>query len=404
MHNNYLHFQSDFVRHNPLIQWMIIFFLIFTTGGFRYKGWDPTHNGQSSYFLFLLIALYVLWQRKYLLRIRIPFKHEVIILTLLPLLCLITIILVNGESWYEERIHILHPLCFLIYFIYFISGTRESDILNAFTILGLAIFFIQIIQIIMPEWAIFGVDKNDRIIEVRNGIPRFRLETYFITILCLYYYWNKMCVKLSVRNIVLFSIFLCSLYLYLTRQLIFATLVTILCTRFFVNFSKVNIRVVCMTLVLAVGLFITFDSLLGTLVTKTVKELNTQNIRWIELDYYWGKIRETSFSFLFGSGHIVQYKEYANILMTSRDIGIIGEMYHYGFLWVLMYGYMLYLILWKYRKLLPLYIRMYVFGTSVNSLFIFPYRVGMEFMIWSSVLYIASLYIIHFQKQLIVNE
>lgn len=90
--------------------------------------------------------------------------------------------------------------------------------------------------------------------------------------------------------------------------------------------------------------------------------------------------------------------------MTPRDIGIIGEMYHYGFLWVLMYGYMLYLILWKYRKLLPIYIKMYVFGTSVNSLFIFPYRMGMEFMIWSSVLYIASLYITHFQKQLIVTK
>lgn len=377
------------------------FFLIFTSGVFRYKGWDPTHSGRCSYFVFLLIALYTLWQRKCLPSAGMSFKHEVIVLTLLPLLCLITKTLVNGEPWYEECIHILHPLCFLAYFIYFISETRENDILHAFTILGLAIFVIQIVQIITPEWAVFGINKNDEIIEMRNGIPRFRLETYFITILCLYYYWNKMCVRLSVCNIFLFIIFFCSLYLYLTRQLIFASLVTILCTRLFVNSSKVNIKVVCIILVLAFGLLLTYDTLFKTLTTQTVKELNTQNIRWIDLNYYWGKICKNPFSFLFGSGHLAEYKRYANVGMYTRDIGIIGKMYHYGFLWVLMYGYMLYLILWKYRNLLPIYIKMYVFGTSVNSIFIFPHRVGMEFMIWPSVLYIASLYISHFQKQLI---
>jgi len=181
-------------------------------------------------------------------------------------------------------------------------------------------------------------------------------------------------------------------------------MVTLLCTRFFVNSSKVNIKVVCMTLALTFGLLLTFDALFETLAAKTVKELNTHNVRWIALNYYWGKICGDPFSFLFGNGHLTIVKEYARMRLNTSDIGFIGEMYHYGFLWVLMYGYMLYLILWKYRKSLPPYIRMYVFGTSINSLFIFPYRVGMEFMVWSSVLYLASLYITHCQKLLIETK
>lgn len=410
MHNNYLHFQSDFVRHNPLIQWVIILFLIFATDGFKYKGWDPTLAGQCSYFVYLLFAGYVLWHRKNLSFTYMPFKREVIVLTLLPLLCLITIIFVNNASWYEERHNMLHPLCFLVYFIYFMSGTRESDIVRAFTAIGLIAFAIQLVQVIVPDWAVFGIDLEGRyghgdIAEVRNGIYRFRLDgIYFITIFCLYYYWNKVCARLSVRNVVLFSIFLCSLYLYLTRQIIFATMVTLLCTRFFVNSFKVNIKVVCMMLVLMFGLLLTFDTLLETLAAQTVKELNTHNVRWIALNYYLERICDNPFSFLFGNGHLTIVKKYARMRLYTSDIGFIGEMYHYGFLWVLMYGYMLYLILWKYRKSLPLYIKMFVFGTSINSMMIFPYRMDMEFMVWSSVLYLASLYITHYQKQLIETK
>jgi len=339
-----------------------------------------------------------------------PFKREVIVLTLLPLLCLITIIFVNNTSWYEERHNMLHPLCFLVYFIYFMSGTRESDIVRAFTAIGLIAFAIQLVQVIVPDWAVFGIDLEGRyghgdIAEVRNGIYRFRLDgIYFITIFCLYYYWNKVCARLSVRNVVLFSIFLCSLYLYLTRQIIFATMVTLLCTRFFVNSFKVNIKVVCMMLVLMFGLLLTFDALLETLAAQTVKELNTHNVRWIALNYYLERICDNPFSFLFGNGHLTIVKKYARMRLYASDIGFIGEMYHYGFLWVLMYGYMLYLILWKYRKSLPLYIKMFVFGTSINSMMIFPYRMDMEFMVWSSVLYLASLYITHYQKQLIETK
>ncbi len=129
MRNYYQHFQLYFVSHNPLIQWMIIFFLIFTSEIFRYKGWDPTLGRRCSYLVFLLIALYTLWQRKCLPSAGMSFKHEVIVLTLLPLLCLITKTLVNGEPWYEERIHILHPPLFpYIFHLFYIRNERKRHI------------------------------------------------------------------------------------------------------------------------------------------------------------------------------------------------------------------------------------------------------------------------------------
>ena len=82
-----------------------------------------------------------------------------------------------------------------------------------------------------------------------------------------------------------------------------------------------------------------------------------------------------------------------NYMIVVTDIGIIGQWFIYGLIWIILYVFMVFNIVIRYRKKIPLYIRLFVIGTFINSAWIFPYRREYEFFIWTVVLYISSIYI-----------
>ena len=75
------------------------------------------------------------------------------------------------------------------------------------------------------------------------------------------------------------------------------------------------------------------------------------------------------------------------------DIGFIGEGFLYGIPWIILYFIVLYKYVIVYRNQLPPYIRLYFFGTFINSIMIFPYRSNIEAFVWLIALYIGGLYI-----------
>lgn len=75
------------------------------------------------------------------------------------------------------------------------------------------------------------------------------------------------------------------------------------------------------------------------------------------------------------------------------DIGIVGQWFYYGVIWVLTYVVLLYKLLVKYNRVLPLYIKLFVFGAFVNCIMIMPYYNNFCYLIWAEVLYICDLYI-----------
>lgn len=87
--------------------------------------------------------------------------------------------------------------------------------------------------------------------------------------------------------------------------------------------------------------------------------------------------------------------------MYNTDIGFIGAMYNHGIFWPLFYFYVVYKLLFKYGKELPLYIKLFVFGTAINSILIFPWRQTEEFFLWSAILYIVSLYLTKHNKLIV---
>jgi len=316
----------------------------------------------------------------------------------------------SGYSLYDERKFLPALSAFLFYYLYNIAKARERDIVNMFTAIALCIFGIQVFQVIYPEMAVFGIYDDEirqsrhAIAEMRNGIYRFRLETYFFTLFCLYYYWNRLCAKPALRDIVLFCVFLTSTYLYLTRQIMIASVVTLACSYFFIKKTKAKIFSVLMIGLLGFVLLQYSDELFRKLFAQTKTEINAGNIRVITAGFYWEKICEGPIAFLFGNGHPVQLSKWSERVLHPSDIGLIGEMFHYGALWIVFYFYTVYLVLAKHGKKLPLYIKLFVFGTFTNSIMIFPYRNGGEYFVWATVLYIASLYIVRYRTLIRENN
>jgi len=320
-----------------------------------------------------------------------------LILLLLSSACINVVF--TGNTLADERSHILSALAFLFFYLFYIYRISEQEIIRIFTVFALAVFFIQVFQTIFPETAVFGTDDTDTdlkdagIASMRNGLYRFRLETYFFTLPCLYYYWNRLLSRLNLRDFLLFSIFLISTYLYLTRQIMAATAIALSCSYLFIKNSKAKIHIILLAGVFGFILLQFADDLFGKLLFETKTDLSGDNIRLLSAGFYWDKICENPLTFLFGNGHPELLHKWKEKGLYPSDIGFIGEMFHYGLLWIVFYFYSVYTILVKYGRQLPLYIKLFVFGTFTNSIMIFPYRSHSEYFIWATMLYIASLYI-----------
>lgn len=175
----------------------------------------------------------------------------------------------------------------------------------------------------------------------------------------------------------------------------FATAFTLVCSIFFIQNNKIKMKYVIIIAVCGMMCFYFIDILFEEFYDRTLKETNAHNIRWIATNFYWQKICEDPITFLFGNGHPKLLYKWQEKGLHPSDIGFIGEMFHYGVLWIALYFYSVYMILVKYGRKLPLYIKLFVLGTFTNSIMIFPYRNSCEYLVWTTMLYVASLYIAH---------
>lgn len=375
-------------------------FLVYATNFFQYKNWDYTLGGWSSYFVALII-LYVFFITHRRITYKSVFSHVIVLLMLVPLLQTFSKVFIYHESVYDERGLYTQLITFFFFYIFQAKQIEEKDLVKAITIVGFIVFFIQIWQVLNPHSAVFGVYRPDdldhgrEMAEERNHLYRYRLGTDFITLFCFYYSWGALQNKYSLKRLCMFAIFAISLYLYLTRQLMFVSLLAIFCTFIFNKNLKIKLWKVILVILVVGLLFYQFASaVFGDLIERTLKELDDTNIRVLAAAYYWEGITESPIVFLIGHGPInelLYLQEYYEFY--TSDVGLIGEWFLYGLLWLILYGYILFLVLKKYADQLPLYIKLFVFGTSLNSIMIFPYRYSYEFFIWTVVLYIVSLYV-----------
>ena len=80
----------------------------------------------------------------------------------------------------------------------------------------------------------------------------------------MYYYWVQLLLKVSLRNMIMFGVFLMSVYLTLTRQVIVASLFTLLVSVFFVKSGRMRMVAMVLLIISTIVLIRNADSLLLT--------------------------------------------------------------------------------------------------------------------------------------------
>ena len=240
------------VRMNCQFCCITFLLLVLTTSCFSYIYWDPTLGGQILR-CFDFIFIYIFFQNKKK-NIHANFKREVDWIFKLAFLSVIGNTFLYHQSPIQNIVDTCSHAFMLYYFLLHFYGIKEKIIITILTILVLMILFIQLVQQFTFPIAPFGVDIQaeaaDNVIEIRNGLFRFRIETVCFAMLIVFFYWEQLLKKIRLRAIILFVFSLASIYLFLTRQIIIAVLFSIFLSVFLVKNRKLKIWTLCLLAVL----------------------------------------------------------------------------------------------------------------------------------------------------------
>lgn len=382
----------------------LLTFIFFSTDGFNKVGWDGDFGRHIMIAFYLLIMLISYLQRKKIKIINMPMRKFIIALTIIPILCIVTR-MYAGDMGFDTITPYMASVTFLVYFILHEYNVPEKVLISCLTKIALIIFLIQVVQQVMPSSAVFGVSDpnsyfyNGEMAEVRNGLYRYRIVCFIISLIALYHSWQAVNEKRNIRTLSIFVALACSVYLYLTRQLMFTSIVTIACSFIFMKQSKGKLLLLISVAIFLFVIYSYSDVLFGELLTQTKDENTSDNIRMLSLAFYWDKIVGDPLSFFFGNGIHPQLQYWGRMYyFWPTDIGIFGAWFFYGVFEVITYLLLVWNILVRKSSKLPLYIKLFVFGTFINCFMIFPYLKAYEYIVWAIVLYICDLHIVDNKK------
>lgn len=368
--------------------------LLVQTNFFRLKYWEGSISIASSYLIFGLVFWTLCKYKAFAIGPK-PLKSIIVLLMALPWTGAIVMETTEGGIG-SFSFYLFLVLSFSMFFVLYRLKATERLLLKIVISFAVIVFVLQVFQQFRPSDVLFAkyseemLMRMDSYAEIRNGLYRWRFETYTITLLALYYSWSKLLEHFTYRRLLLAGCLFASMYLYLTRQVMFSTVIT-LASSFFIKRGEMKIWQTVLFGIAAILMFLLGDLLFGELIEFTKNESFEGNIRDLTFAYYWGRDTESIEAFLFGHGlskDIEMMKE--NYMLVVTDIGIIGQWFIFGVLWIIVYFYTLFRMLIKERKRVPLYVKLFLLGTFINSFWIFPYRREYEFFIWTIVLYLTS--------------
>lgn len=399
--------------NNSLVSVFLVLLLIWGTKFFSYSQLDPTLYGRLTYLLYGSLAIVFLLRFRSSFDLKKPLSFVAMALLFGMVPAIMAKPLTSGMGIMTEVETIKQLPLFLIFFLCYSFGLSERQLVRPITIVGFIILAIQVLQIIFPDSAVFGVfNEGDYargatdVAEERNGIFRFRLESYMITLFCLFYYWHGLLSRRNLKYLVYFLLFAISLYFNLSRNLVFTALITLALSFLMIHSkkpsaenkrkSKLNARHIALFLTFVAVFVVLLKTVFTDFIADTQSDVSGSSIRFFAFAYYGLAILDSPLTLLFGNGHPTETDSWdqANMGLFPSDVGFVGECYYYGLIWIAIYFVTIYLLLFRHRKKLPLYIKLFLIDTALMSILIFPYRSGYEYMIWGIVLYIASNYIV----------
>jgi len=398
---------------NKRIFWILFAFLIVATNCFSYKNWNfktYIYLPFYAYFFYVVISHKDLLHRT---REEMKFSRLIIAMMVVPFLCFISYFS-NGDLEWQSHPTTIITMCgsvtFMLYFVLHALQVNEKTLVRVFVTAALCIFFLQVVQQLNPSGALFGVntdlsDVNETLsttdyVEQRNGLYRFRISGILFTIMALCYAWQQVLKKQNVRNIVFFLIFAASLYLFLTRQYMVATLGMCVFSVFLAGKTSMSSKFKFL-IPIALLLFVLYtfsDALFGTLLeqTQTQTQDSDSDVRTCAFTHYWNEIVTNDLTMYFGAGPYSSAAAKASQYNWFWvDIGLVGQWFAWGIGAILTYLFLLYKIFLKRQYDIAPYVRFMVFLTLITSMLIYPYREPVEFMAWSMALYIVDLHVSH---------
>lgn len=375
---------------NRIHVFLIVALALFLTNFLDYSRWNSTLGGQLRHVLFVCIFLFAILSKDKIKNIKNPFKFELGVFAITPFLTYFSQIYIYGESFSVIK---QYSYCFItaIFYVFYIYKYTEREIVKAFVIVATAIAVIQIVQQLLPSLALFGLGDGTDDLEIRNGLLRYRLSTIYYTAFALFYFWNKCIVRRSVFFLLMFFLFVVSDYLYLTRQFMIGMLVAILFSMFFIK-DKTTKRMTYVLVVAFTFLLISYsDTLLSFFIDSAKDDATEDNIRLFSYEFYWQKIIDSPIAFFCGNGFPAEQKRWEEIyLLYVADIGVVGQIFTHGIFWEIAYVTALYKIFWKYRKTIPLYIKLFALSGLVHCPMVASYGGASTLFTWLSILYICS--------------
>lgn len=169
----------------------------------------------------------------------------------------------------------------------------------------------------------------------------------------------------------------------------------------FMGQKKINFTALLLGLIFIAGLYVYYDVLFSKLAEQTQDDSNEDNVRLLAASLLWEETLKTPFTFLFGYGlpdstsayglHMYKLSKFLGIY--TSDVGFIGQIFERGFIYVCVCYYMFYKLFFKFKKVIPMYIRMFVMFAGVMSVMIFPCIVPAQTVVWAMLLYVCDLHI-----------
>lgn len=323
------------------------------------------------------------------------FKIEILCFLLLPLISGLSASINYNQTFIQNLNLWFTSLIWTIYFSLHIHKISTSTIEKFMFVMSLIVLLLQICGQILGYK--IGVQTNPNEIEIRNGLLRLRYDTT-MAMFCLFLFWYRFLNYMNIKYLLQSVLMLISIYLSLTRLRIFAALLPLFFSLFTIKYRKRRLQLFLTLSILIFLLYYFRENLFGFFIEKTTNDaVNDSNIRDYSIIYFWKDITDNWVKILIGNGIPHQDSLLGKHLQRinsmgyyADDVGIIGQWWYFGILYIIAWGSVVYKILWKYRKLLSLYIKLYFIGTTLVSFYFFPLAHEKGWFIWAIILYIAD--------------
>lgn len=322
------------------------------------------------------------------------YNQFIICLLISGTLTMITYMITGAGTFSMQRDILLIVSVIPVFIFLRLRKVSSNEIISAFTAYLVLTLIIQIYQQIFISNPLFGLlytTEGNVMSAERNDLYRFRIGIATLGEFCLCYYWSRICEKINAWAIVFFVASSVSVYLYLTRQYMVASLLTIFLSIFFIKDERVKRYSFFFIIVFSIILALNYNLFFKNLVEFTGTETYSTDIREVAYGFFFSHVFDNPIAWFTGHGHTFDEIRWTRRGLYASDIGFVGQMYLQGVMWVLIYFYTLYKVLWRGRKRYPLYIKLFMFCTLIHSPMVFPYSALSTMYIWMIFLYLCSI-------------